>query len=420
MVITSTPSTGRLQAAKMSTTATTYSTTTRHTLSRRRGPGFGGIATASTPNLNQLYSSQSRLVPPSLSRKASFAALTQTTLASIPDDTEAYVNAVLTNDSTNMPGDESISIGDVVDVPGGMLGTVRFIGTVQGRKGTFAGVELSKEFAARGKNNGDVDGVSYFSTMQSGAGIFLPLSKAAKHAPGATSPFPMTPTATTPGGLKIANQNSTNFTPPTPSIPKFSQSVGPGRAASPVGKKPPRTSLPRPDSPVRRLQLAPPPPRQSMATPGPPKGPARFGSPKGTSKFTQSVRGTAGDPNKRLPARERKGSIGPRSASALGNTTASSGYTDDETTPVGAGRTKATNGSIGSVSSFGLKVRPGSRAASRAGNHAGDSEELDRLKSQLDDRDRQLKEQASTLAEMESSLTELQGLIESSDVPQAV
>ena len=411
----------------MSTTATTYSTTTRHTLSRRRGTGFSGIATASTPNLNQLYSSQlssTRLAPPPLlPRKASFAALTHTTLAAIPDDTESYANDALTNDTSKMPIEESVSIGDAVDVPGGMLGTIRFIGTVQGRKGTFAGVELNKDFAARGKNSGDVDGVSYFTTIQPGAGIFLPLSKAVKHTAAATSPFPMTPTATTPGGLKVANQNSTNFTPPTPSIPKFSQSVGgPGRASSPIGKRPPRASLPRPESPVRKLQLAAP-PRQSMATPGPkaskgPTGPTRFGSPNASNKFAQSVRSTAGDPNKRLPARDRKGSIGPRSASALGNTTASSAYTDDdETTPVGPLRTKTTNGgSVGSLSSFAMKARPSSRAASRAGNRVSD-EEVEKLKTQLEDRNRQLKDQAATLAEMESSLTELQGLIENSDVP---
>ena len=86
-------------------------------------------------------------------------------------------------------------------------------------------------------------------------------------------------------------------------------------------------------------------------------------------------------------------------------------------------RNKTTNGSINSVSSFGLKVRPGSRAASRTGNHAND-EELERLRAQLEDRDRQLeernrqfREQASNLAEMESSLIELQGLIENSDGP---
>jgi hypothetical protein len=151
---------------------TTYTTTTRHTLSRRTtGRGLGGIATASTPNLNQLYSAQShssRLAPgpPSLARKASFAALTQSSLASIPDDTEAYAfNSVLTNDKMPNPltpgrlaPADDISIGDTVDVPGNMTGTVRFVGSVAGRKGTFAGVELHRDFASRGKNNGDVDG----------------------------------------------------------------------------------------------------------------------------------------------------------------------------------------------------------------------------------------------------------------------
>ncbi|KAK3941552.1 Tip elongation protein 1 [Diplogelasinospora grovesii] len=425
-----------------STTTSTYTTTTRHTLSRRTGSRLGGIATASTPNLNQLYSansSSSRLVPPGLSRKASFQALTQNSLASIPDDSEVYgFNTVLTTANDNkMPspftpgkaagGGDNIAVGDTVDVPGNMTGTIRFVGSVAGRKGTFAGVELHRDYASRGKNSGDVDGVFYFTTTQPGAGIFLPLSKAVKRdSPpnSAASSFPLTPTAPpTPGGLKLGTQNSTNYTPPMPGLPKFSQSIGPGRAASPTGKKP-RTSLPRPDSPVRRLQMTPA-PRPSMTTPGP-KPPGRFGSPQSTSKFAQSVRGTAGDPSKRGLSHARKPSIGPRSASALGNPTtnsSSSQLTDDETTPVGIQRTKQANGSIGSVSSFALKVRPGSRATSRAasraasrvGNHA--DEEVERLRTQLEDRDRQLKEQAMHLAEMESSLTELQGLIEESDGP---
>jgi len=257
--------------------------------------------------------------------------------------------------------------------------------------------------------------VYYFTTVHPGAGIFLPLSKAIKReAPSlSASTFPHTPAS---GGLKVASQNSTNFTPPTPGLPKFSQSVGPGRAASPLGKKM-RPSLQRPESPVRRLMT--PGPRPSLATPAPKTGPPRFGSPTSANKLAQSVRGTAGDPSKRLPGHTRKGSvgprtIGPRSVSVLG-TISNPNLTDDDTTPMGVQRTQ-TNGSIGSVSSFALKVRPASRAMSRAGNHAND-EELERLKSELEDRDRQLKEQATTLAEMESSLTELQGLIENSDGP---
>jgi hypothetical protein len=53
---------------------------------------------------------------------------------------------------------QDIEVGDTVDVPGGMHGTVKFVGAVAGKKGVFAGVELSGEFASRGKNDGDVDG----------------------------------------------------------------------------------------------------------------------------------------------------------------------------------------------------------------------------------------------------------------------
>ena len=55
-------------------------------------------------------------------------------------------------------GNRNLEVGDVVDVPGGMHGTVKFIGEVRGKKGIFAGVELSREWAARGKNDGDVEG----------------------------------------------------------------------------------------------------------------------------------------------------------------------------------------------------------------------------------------------------------------------
>lgn len=101
---------------------------------------------------------------------------------------------------------------------------------------------------------------------------------------------------------------------------------------------------------------------------------------------------------------DRKASVGPRSASALGSVNGM----DDDNTSMGMQRS-TTNGSYGSVSSFNMKLRPGSRAA------AANEEELERLRSQLEDRDRQLKEQSSTLAEMEGSLIELQGLMENAD-----
>lgn len=145
--------------------------TLRH--ATRKASGISKIVTASTPNLSGLFSAHSKLAsfPSSLQRKASQATLTPTSLATVPDATESYPLASLNGSpprKDKMPitpragapaaaGDD-LALGDEVDVPGNMCGTIRFVGMVEGKKGTFAGVELHPDFASRGKNNGDVDG----------------------------------------------------------------------------------------------------------------------------------------------------------------------------------------------------------------------------------------------------------------------
>ncbi|KAL1870444.1 hypothetical protein Daus18300_005130 [Diaporthe australafricana] len=380
----------------------------------RKASGISKIVTASTPNLSGLFSAHSKLasLPHSLQRKASQATLTPTSLATIPDATESYALASLNGSpprKDKMPvtpragapaaaGDD-LALGDEVDVPGNMTGTIRFVGMVEGKKGTFAGVELHPDFASRGKNNGDVDGVSYFATDIPGAGIFLPLTKAVRREPSSASAsisFPKTP-ASTANGLKAGTQNSTNFTPPTPSLAQFSKSVGPARAPSPLGKKS-RPSLPRPESPTRKLQMTPA-AWPSIATPSG-KPTARYGSPT-QSKFSKSVHSamTPGDPPKRgMLQPNRTFSMGPRSSSALSGPTA--GFTtDEETTPAGNGRASA------------LRYRAPSRQAS------GHDDEIERLRAELEDRDRQLREQTATLTDMENSLTEVQSLMEQAEMP---
>lgn len=127
---------------------------------------------------------------------------------------------------------DDIQAGDVVNVPGGMYGTVRFLGAVAGKAGRFAGVELAPEHAGRGKNSGDVDGRQYFTTSLPGSGIFVPINNSryvTKRAPAATTAPPT----------------------PRPSATNFSKSVGPGTAPpSSVNRtKFRRPSLPRPESP---------------------------------------------------------------------------------------------------------------------------------------------------------------------------
>jgi uncharacterized protein involved in tellurium resistance len=81
---------------------------------------------------------------------------------------KASLNALVggpTTPTNKMGGDgQDIDVGDTVDVPGGMHGVVKFIGNVRGKKGVFGGVELSREYAARGKNDGDVDGYDHMLT----------------------------------------------------------------------------------------------------------------------------------------------------------------------------------------------------------------------------------------------------------------
>ncbi|KAL4798221.1 hypothetical protein BDV19DRAFT_377129 [Aspergillus venezuelensis] len=125
---------------------------------------------------------------------------------------------------------DDIQVGDSVNVPGGMYGTVKFVGVVTGKPGRFAGIELAAEHAKRGKNSGDVDGKKYFATAMPGSGIFVPLNNN-KYVTRRRS----TPTSTTP------------TTPSRPSI-NFSKSVGPPSSTA----RPPRMrrpSQPRPESP---------------------------------------------------------------------------------------------------------------------------------------------------------------------------
>ena len=111
----------------------------RSRLAARPSLASQNINTASSPNLALAAST-------ALSRKASLNALAG------QDPSTPRVPNMLGADG------REIEVGDTVDVPGGMHGIVKFIGAVRGKKGNFAGVELAKEYAARGKNDGDVEG----------------------------------------------------------------------------------------------------------------------------------------------------------------------------------------------------------------------------------------------------------------------
>lgn len=152
----------------------TFTTTPRRSLARPR-PSLtnSGINTASSPNLSAAYNTLQASLHNrvhNLPRKSSLSALTSHSLSTIPDASEHYALSTVMDEDTHTHGTMppytparghdggDLEVGDMVDVPGSMHGTVRFIGNVRGKNGTFAGVELSEQFAKRGKNNGDVEG----------------------------------------------------------------------------------------------------------------------------------------------------------------------------------------------------------------------------------------------------------------------
>lgn len=131
-----------------------------------------------------------------------------------------------------MANSDDVQVGDLVNVPGGMYGTVKFLGTVAGKPGRFAGIELSSEHSQRGKNNGDVEGRKYFATSVPGSGIFVPMNnnkyvtrRSTSHSASTIAP------PTTPGRAPV----------------NFSKSMGPSLSTPRPRMR--RPSLPRPESP---------------------------------------------------------------------------------------------------------------------------------------------------------------------------
>lgn len=241
---------------------------------------------------------------------------------------------------------DDIQVGDLVNVPGGMYGTVRYLGGVAGKPGRFAGIELAPEHASRGKNSGDVDGRHYFSTAVPGSGIFVPMNNS-RYVTKRAGPPPATPGR--------------------PSAVNFSKSVGPG----PTMPKPRlrRPSLQRPESP-----------RQP-----PPSKPALTGlrTPSATSKIGPGPNGFA-RPQTRTPSRP----IVERPPSSVSNNM------DDEAPP-----------SVRISDPI-----PGAAAAAAAAAEVRElREKIRSLEQQLEDRDRQLDEQAATLADLQNAITELEG-----------
>ncbi|KAE8145087.1 18S rRNA biogenesis protein [Aspergillus avenaceus] len=240
---------------------------------------------------------------------------------------------------------DDVQVGDLVNVPGGMYGTVKFLGTVAGKAGKFAGIELAAEHARRGKNNGDVDGKKYFSTSVSGSGIFVPMNNN-KYVTKRSASF-----------------GASSMSSPTPSRPiNFSKSVGPGLSPA---VRPPRPGMRRPSLPRADSPRGPPPVKPSMSglrTPSAAsRAPSSNGRPRSPVKITS--RTSTSRPPSRLSVED-----------------------DLQSTRTSDIQRNAMAAEVQEL-----------------------KEQVGRLEKELLDRDKQLEEQANTLGEFQRTLEELEG-----------
>lgn len=250
---------------------------------------------------------------------------------------------------------DEVQVGDLVNVPGGMYGTVKFLGSVAGKPGRFAGIELSAEHAPRGKNSGEVDGRKYFTTSTPGSGIFVPMNnskyvtKRSSSAASGTFATPKTPSRAAPAN------NLSKSVGPSPAVPR------------PQFRRP---SQPRPESP-RAPAPAP------ATTPAPPPKLSLGGGGLRTPSAASKTGGSNGLPRSPVKAPSRQ-SDRPLSRMSLED-----------------------NGS-----SYG---RPSDVQASSSSDFQDLKDQIKSLETQLVDRDKQLNEQTSMLGDFQKTLEELEG-----------
>lgn len=237
--------------------------------------------------------------------------------------------------------------------------------------------------------------MSYFKTSIPGSGIFLPVHRAEKRSSPALSfgdDLPGSPDSPSYAAKSRNNHGIGDYAPPTPSLPKFSQSVGPGMLpSSPHFKPQARPSLPRPESPFRKQPaLGSTPSRNfSMSQRGGPAPPRFAASPQPIRSATPKAATPRSVSTSRTPAQarpySRSGSrLGHRSDTIPEKTVVQSSYPNPHRSPS-------------------RQMRP----------NPDQEQEIQQLWAQLEEKDKQLKDQADALVEMEVSLKEIQALIPS-------
>ncbi|KAF9458432.1 hypothetical protein BDZ94DRAFT_1292002 [Collybia nuda] len=130
---------------------------------------------------------------------------------------------------------KNFEVGDNVRIESlGYEGTLRYIGEIEGKLGLWAGVELSRGFSGKGKNNGTVNGRQYF-TCPENCGVFVATIKLSPPTVGVGTTQRPASVASMRGG-RITPGMSGRITPSTPFT------IYTPRVAAPTGRVTPSTS----------------------------------------------------------------------------------------------------------------------------------------------------------------------------------
>eukprot|EP01084_Bolivina_argentea_P290900 499816_1 len=75
-------------------------------------------------------------------------------------------------------GDVVLKMNWTYELKDGRIGVLKFMGATEFEKGTWIGLELSKQF--KGKHNGTVEGTKYFAVETKGQGVMIKANKVKK------------------------------------------------------------------------------------------------------------------------------------------------------------------------------------------------------------------------------------------------
>ncbi|KAF5385794.1 hypothetical protein D9615_002454 [Tricholomella constricta] len=106
----------------------------------------------------------------------------------------------------------AFEVGDNVRIESlGYEGTLRYVGEIEGKLGLWAGVEFSGGFSGKGKNNGTVNGIQYFSCPDN-CGVFVATTKLSPPTVGVGA-IPRPPSVASSRGGRVTPALSGRMTP---------------------------------------------------------------------------------------------------------------------------------------------------------------------------------------------------------------